>query len=407
MEDDTFTDVNSNQQDKGEKAATPVMQQPGEVIAPEVVDGIVEKIANELYGLTVTKCRQLNGYDDKNYRVIASPRTSNPNILVVCPDGYVIKVVNTMDTNRPEILYAQIEMIKHLHSHGITVQDPVPAKDGQLITFYNLPVPGKPGETKRHAICVRTFIQGKILYDVTLTPDLCYKVGEFVGKMTKAFSDFHHPFYDTFDCLWSMNNIPKVSEFVDVLTDQKDRRVVEEVIKEFTDTVLPKRHEIRSGFIHGDPNEQNILVLRKGGDSDPSSDDANDNPTEDEYEVAGILDFQDGANTHPLYDLAMNIAYVSLQAVKFDPVDVGGHILAGYATQIDLPAVERDLLRVAVAGRLVQSLVLGAYSHSLDPTNSYVLTTAARGWHLLHALWDTPREALYRRWDDIEKLYKR
>ena len=42
------------------------------------------------------------------------------------------------------------------------------------------------GDTKTHAVCVRTFIPGQILYDVTLTRDLCYKLGEFQGSMTKA-----------------------------------------------------------------------------------------------------------------------------------------------------------------------------------------------------------------------------
>ena len=59
--------------------------------------------------------------------------------------------------------------------------------------------------------------------------------------------DFHHPFYDTFDCLWSLNNIPKVTEYVHVITDVRDRRVVDEVIAEFTSTVVPRRGELRAG----------------------------------------------------------------------------------------------------------------------------------------------------------------
>jgi Ser/Thr protein kinase RdoA (MazF antagonist) len=78
---------------------------------------------------------------------------------------------------------------------------------------------------------------------------------------------------------------------------------------------------IFQGFIHGDPNEQNILVRKSGSDDNT-------------YVIAGILDFQDAGNTHPLYDLAMLIGYASLQATTFDPLEVGGHALAGYCSVV-------------------------------------------------------------------------
>ena len=53
----------------------------------------------------------------------------------------------------------------------------------------------------------------------------------------------------------------------------------------------------------------------------------------------------------------------------------------------------------------MQSLVLGAYSHSLDPANHYLLTTARRGWRVLHALWDTPGHSLRATWDRVQRSY--
>ncbi|KAK7108230.1 hydroxylysine kinase-like [Littorina saxatilis] len=390
-------DQNFNEKDEGKNSvAEAVIQQPGEVIAPEVADGLVEKIAEEIYGLKVVKCKQLNGYDDKNYHIRVAPTSSNAHVKTVNPEGYVMKVVNTMDTKRPEILYAQIEFMKQLQKGGIVTQEPVPTVKGENVAFYQFPLPTGEGDVKTHAVCLRTFIPGQILYDVTLTRDLCYKLGHFQASMTKALEDFSYPFYDTFDCLWSLNNIPKLKEFVHVITDVRDRRVVDDVIDQFTTAVLPRRSEIRAGFIHGDPNEQNILVKRN---ADVTGSDS------DEYVIAGVLDFQDAARTHPLYDLGMLVAYTMLQAKTFDPLEVGGHILAGYRSVLDLPELELSLLRVTVAGRLVQSLVLGAYNHSLDPTNEYLLTTAQRGWHVLHALWDTPADSLHQMWANIQQSY--
>lgn len=55
--------------------------------------------------------------------------------------------------------------------------------------------------------------------------------------------------------------------------------------------------------------------------------------------------------------------------------------------------------------RYTQSLVLGAYSHSFDPKNDYVLTTAKTGWKVLSEFWDTPSAKLYEDWEKIIKSY--
>ncbi|XP_070190659.1 hydroxylysine kinase-like isoform X3 [Littorina saxatilis] len=348
------------EKDEGKNSAPEaVIQQPGEVIVPEVADGLVEKIAEEIYGLKVITCKQLHGYDDKNYHIRVSPPSSNAHLLSINPEGYVLKIVNTIDTKRPDILC----------------------------------------DVKTHAVFVRTFLPGQIPYDVTLTRDLCYKLGHFQASVTKALEDFSHSFYDTFDCLWSFNNIPKLKEFVHVITDVRNRRLVDDVIDHFTTVVLPRRSEIRAGFIHGDLNDQNILVERK---TDVMPNDP------DEYVICGVLDFTEVACTHPLYDLGILVAHFMLGAKTFDPLEVGGHILAGYRSVLDLPELELSLLRVTVAVRLVQSLVLGAYNYSLYPDNEYLLTTARQaGWHVLHALWDTPADGLYQMWANIQESYQR
>ena len=54
----------------------------------------------------------------------------------------------------------------------------------------------------------------------------------------------------------------------------------------------------------------------------------------------------------------------------------------------------------------LQSLVMGAYSYSQDPTNEYVIVTAARGWGILEDLWNTPKEELYAKWRKVMDTYK-
>ena len=59
------------------------------------------------------------------------------------------------------------------------------------------------------------------------------------------------------------------------------------------------------------------------------------------------------------------------------------------------------------SNRYTQSLVLGAYSHSFDPKNDYVLTTAKTGWKVLGEFWDTPSTKLYENWEKIIKSYEK
>lgn len=61
--------------------------------------------------------------------------------------------------------------------------------------------------------------------------------------------------------------------------------------------------------------------------------------------------------------------------------------------------------KICVAARLCQSLVLGAYTHSLDPDNDYVLITQSNGWTILEQLWSMPDEELDQLWFDTADNY--
>ena len=106
-------------------------------------------------------------------------------------------------------------------------------------------------------------------------------------------------------------------------------------------------------------------------------------------------------NSCYLYEVAITIMYMMLDSVQLRTLDVGGYVLAGYLSVRKLNDVEMECLKVCVAARYAQSLTLGAYSHSLDPTNTYLLATAKNGWTQLKLLWDTPKSELYRGWERV------
>ncbi|CAG5119683.1 unnamed protein product [Candidula unifasciata] len=350
---------------------------------------LIKEMIKTNYGFTVAQLKRLNGYDDLNYHVLVDSDHNNPYIGDVSPVGYFLKICNSRDSQRPEFMDAQIAVMEHLLKKGILCQSPIKGVNGDDIT--ECITACKEGINVRYLVSLRTYIPGTIIADVRLTPNLLYKVGHYVAKVTQALENFEHPFYETFQCPWSMDNIPKLKEALFAVKDDAMRQIAEEVIEAYNSEVEPSKKDFRTGQIHGDINEQNILVTEE---------------TASTPEICGLLDFQDVAKSFPIYDLAMSVAYMIMTKLCEVPVlDVPGHILAGYMSLLELTPAEKAAFKNLVAGRMVQSLVMGAYTYSLDPTNEYLLTTAQCGWEALKIFWETSELQLQQRWDDIVDTY--
>lgn len=137
---------------------------------------------------------------------------------------------------------------------------------------------------------------------------------------------------------------------------------------------------LRRCLIHGDVNEQNLLV------------------NEAETEVVGVLDFGDCSESWLVCEPAVAVTYLMLLAFEQagegagdEPIERCAHFLAAYEAETPLRDAEVAVLRGLCLGRLVQSLMMGAISAAENPDNAeYTLTTARHGWRLLEALLRYP-----------------
>lgn len=59
--------------------------------------------------------------------------------------------------------------------------------------------------------------------------------------------------------------------------------------------------------------------------------------------------------------------------------------------------------QLCVAARLCQSLIMGMYTHTLDPENDYILSSQKNGWELLQQVWQ--HENIEKLWMDTENEY--
>lgn len=141
----------------------------------------------------------------------------------------------------------------------------------------------------------------------------------------------------------------------------------------FRAATAPPSDGLRCGIIHGDANEQNLVVDATGG------------------RITGLLDWGDCSWSWLAAEPAIAATYLMLltmdQQPQADPLSVLRDFCKGYDGVLPLQRCERDALRALCCGRLVQSLSIGALSAAQHPANAdYLLTTSTSGWALLERL---------------------
>ena len=82
------------------------------------------------------------------------------------------------------------------------------------------------------------------------------------SEKLETYQDLHKYFPSGFEnrnSIWYLSSIPDVKDFTFAITDPERRRLAEEIIQAFSDTVKPAESQLEKAIIHGDFNEQNIL----------------------------------------------------------------------------------------------------------------------------------------------------
>ncbi|KAL1513502.1 hypothetical protein ABEB36_002906 [Hypothenemus hampei] len=319
------------------------MTMESSLITPKIDKELAKKIVFELYGIKVKCIFELNGYDDKNFHVIPlkDHKCDNIHIKNVREEGYVLKVVNSLDSEDVGAFEGQ----------------------NQLLAFLE-------------------FISGEILFHVkNLNESVFHQVGLLTAQMDKALQNFDHPAYRK-TIQWCLGAAPDLVSYIEAI-EQRRRPLVQNIISQFTSRVVKIEERFSKGIIHGDINEQNLIVTTKD---------------DGEIVIKGIIDFGDTHYCCYLYELALAIMYMIFLS---NNVDTGGYVLKGYLSARPITDEEFNLLYICVMARFCQSLVLGAYANMKNPANTYVLTTAQKGWKLLETLSSMSEETVLQQWKQI------
>lgn len=246
----------------------------------------------------------------------------NPIIPNIWSHGYVLKVVNTLDSKKANVIDAQTQLLLFLSQQNIQCPRPVMNIYGK---YHSLEKVGKA----EHNIRLLEYQPGKIFQDVLKTNHLYYQVGEFMAKVDNALKNFKHEAYENHSTLWHLESVPKIKDFLYAVTDVQRKDIVEQVIAAFEKQVITNLSKYAKGIIHGDFNEHNILVSKT------------DKPNE--WKVSGIIDFGDTNYSYYLFELAIAIAYMLLQS---QDIETGGLVIAGYSMIRNIPENELKVLKV-------------------------------------------------------------
>ena len=159
-----------------------------------------------------------------------------------------------------------------------------------------------------------------------------------------------------------------------------------------------------AGWCHNDLTEQNVLVAEK-----PSVSKDSESHTQTEYAIVGVIDFGDIVHSCRVFDIAICMAQIMSDClvndlVVIDPVDCGGHILAGYSSEIELSQQERDILKECIEVRLIQGAVWGLINFQREH-NNYVLQFVEKSWKLCLVTSQMDKDELYERWKTVAESY--
>ncbi|XP_042328692.1 hydroxylysine kinase isoform X1 [Sceloporus undulatus] len=400
------------------------------------------ELVKRVFGIKVSEIKPLPSYDDQNFHVRVA---KSEEIGEGTEEEYVLKIINSEDSQNPELIEVQTRIMMFLNKEGFPVATPHFTKEGEIMYLESVET---ASATKEYMVRLLSYLPGKTVATLPIGPPVLYEVGQLAARLDKTLTEkFQHPLIKRLhrgEFIWNLANVPLLKQYVYALGQSSYLEVVKQVIEQFSVKIVPNLSsfqpiglqlqlpslshsshwrrgcESQSNNIwmathcplliwsrsvnhtalkmlncinHGDLNDHNILI-----DTDSTS---LQNPR---YRVSGILDFSDMSYGYYIFEVAITIMYMMIESK--DPLSVGGHVLAGFESIVALTAEERAALFLLVCGRFTQSLVMAAHTSLLHPENKeYLMITAKTGWKHLMTLFEMGQEAVEKIWFETAKTY--
>ncbi len=332
-------------------------QMTGLEFAPRFDTHDAARLARELFGISGNATR-LTSERDQNF-------------LIETPDGVraVLKVANAAE--RVELLEAQQRALGHIAPAFGRVPNVLATTAGGAVAD----VAGTDG--RRHLVWAVTHLPGTPLAQQHhRTTALLEDLGAHIGELRRALSGFDHPAIHR-ELQWDLaRGLATVAQQRALVDDPVLGGAIDASVARVERDVAPLLPSLRTSAIHGDLNDNNVLV---GGGDDLYS---------RGQHVVGIVDFGDMVHSYAVGDLAIAAAYVALRAA--DPLAAMASLVRGHHSSFALTEPELAALFGLVTLRLAMSACIAARQREEDPANEYLYVDQAAIRRVLPALARIP-----------------
>ncbi|HET9372937.1 MAG TPA: aminotransferase class III-fold pyridoxal phosphate-dependent enzyme [Vicinamibacterales bacterium] len=188
-------------------------------------------------------------------------------------------------------------------------------------------------------------------------------LGRMLGALDGYLAAVDHPLTRRTH-MWDLAEAGQHREKIALIEDPARRRLLEAAFHLYAAAGKARLAALPHSLIHGDANDENVLVA---GDR-----------------VVGLIDFGDALWNPTVCELAIAVAYAMLD--EADPLAAGADVVAGYQSERPLSAQERKVLFPLVCGRLAASVAIAAANRRVDPDRAALFVTEAAAWRLLAAI---------------------
>ncbi|MFW9793237.1 MAG: aminotransferase class III-fold pyridoxal phosphate-dependent enzyme, partial [Candidatus Thorarchaeota archaeon] len=308
------------------------------------------------------------------FRELPSERDQNFHLVTETGEEYVLKISATSETR--ETLDFQVSAMNHL---ALKSKSPIAATVRKTISGEDI-TQIETLEGNSHFVRLISYLPGKVMSSVNPhSPNLLLDFGRFIGSMSKSLADFNHPATHR-DFYWDLGKASStIAKFKENIPEQEKRELVDYYLDMYQTIVVPQMVVLRKSVIHGDANDDNVVI---------------NNPHDDDARSFGILDFGDMVYSNTINELAIAISYAMLD--KADPIGAAQKIISGYHSVFPINEQELELLFPLVCTRLATSVSVSAYQKKLEPDNEYLVISEARAWDILFRLAEVhPRFVAY------------
>ncbi|CAD5124473.1 DgyrCDS12755 [Dimorphilus gyrociliatus] len=326
----------------------------GEEAKPTLSDEEAGELLQELYGIVEAKLDPLSSFDDCNFRVSNGKLTKESHLSYFKESGYVLKVMNTLNSLNLDHIDGGHQVMIELLKHGMNVPEPITQKTGSYYCLKNI-------NGNIHAVYLLTYLVGDLMESSVCTEKLAYSCGATLSHFHLLLVDLKNKGIETAGRPWSLSNLEKMRSYLDFVDDLEEKKMLRFIHDIFMEKVKSIEDMLPHGVTHGDFNDHNIICK-------------ND-------EIVGVFDFGECARERLVYDLAICMFYVMIGSKRNEIKDwlkFGKHVINGYQSNRRLEELEKKVLSYCVLARFFQSFAEYWRLLKTNRLDSYTFTITHR-----------------------------